>query len=221
MTHELAKKAAGEEAAKLIQNGMTVGLGTGSTAKYFIEALASRVKEGLSVTCIATSKETERLSLHLGLKLNDSLTEIDIDVDGADQIDEKKNMIKGGGGALLREKIIAHSSKEMIVLIDPSKQKKHLGGIALPVEILPFGAPLTLLCIEKLGLTGILRKKDDSLFLTDNMNYIFDIELKTEFDPETLNRNLLKIPGVLETGLFLKMAGRVIIGKNDGTVSVY
>src|SRR5688572_12049976 len=114
---ENAKKAAGEEAAKLIRSGMRVGLGTGSTTKYFIKALAKRCEEGLSIKCIATSQETERLGSTLGLPMLsiESVTECDIDIDGADQIDEAKNMIKGGGGALLREKIIANSSNEMII----------------------------------------------------------------------------------------------------------
>lgn len=223
MGQEGAKKAAGDEASRLVQSGMVVGLGTGSTAKYFIEALAKRIKEGLSVKCAATSIETEQLATRLGLTLIpiESAVHFDLDVDGADQIDANKNMIKGGGGALLREKIFAHSCTEMIVLIDKTKQTKHLGNIPLPVEILPFGYNLTIASIEKLGVTGSIRKKEGSFFITDNANYIFDIELKAGVDIKTLNTNLLNIPGLLETGLFIGYAGRVILGNEDGSCLIY
>lgn len=224
MAEERAKKAAGDYAAGLIDSGMTIGLGTGSTAKYFIEALAKRVKtENLSIKCTATSIETEKLATNLGLLLIpiEKVTHIDIDVDGADQIDEKKNMIKGGGGALFREKVIAHASQEMIVLIDPTKQVQKLGKIPLPVEIIPFGYLLTISCIKNLGLTGKLRNKEGSPFITDNGNYIFDIDLKEPLqDPLLENAKLLTIPGILETGLFIGYASRVIMGKEDGIVII-
>jgi len=213
---ELAKKAAGEKAASLIHDGMIVGLGTGSTTRYFLEALSRR---NLRIKCGCTSKRTEELAKELNLLLVpiEAIREFDVDVDGADQIDKNLNMIKGGGGALLREKIVAKASKKMIVLIDPSKRVQKLGGRTLPIEIAQFGAHFTIAHIEDLGYTGALRKT-----LTDNGNLIFDIDLKGPLsDPESLNAKLLNIPGVLETGLFLGMATEVIEGNEDGSVKIY
>lgn len=221
---ESAKKAAGMKAAEFIEADMMVGLGTGSTAKYFIEALAARFKKGLSFRCAATSAASENLAQTLGLPLVPiaSIAYFDIDVDGADLIDEDKNMIKGGGGALLREKIIAASSKEMVVLVDPSKKKRRLGSSFLPIEILPFGSNLTIGKIESLNLKGSVRLKEGRIFITDNGNFIYDIELEGELkDPRELENSLLNIPGVVETGLFLGYAGRVVVGNTDGTVLVY
>lgn len=131
-------------------------------------------------------------------------------------------MIKGGGGALLREKIIAASSKEMVVLVDPSKKKRRLGSSFLPIEILPFGSNLTIGKIESLNLKGSVRLKEGRIFITDNGNFIYDIELEGELkDPRELENSLLNIPGVVETGLFLGYAGRVVVGNTDGTVLVY
>lgn len=222
-TVERAKRAAGEKAASFVEPGMTVGLGTGSTAKHFIEALAIRFRAGLSFRCAATSAASEQLAASLNLPLVPiaSIDCFDIDVDGADQIDQEKNMIKGGGGALLREKIIAASSKEMIVLVDPSKKVRRLGGIALPVEILPFGSNLTIRRIESLGFKGTIRRKGDTVFITDNGNFIFDIDLRGELqDPRKTEEALLGIPGVMETGLFIGYAGRVISGEHDGSASI-
>jgi len=213
---ELAKKAAGEKAASMIRDGMIVGLGTGSTTRYFLEALSRR---HLRIQCGCTSKRTEELANELNLPLVpiEAIREFDVDVDGADQIDKNMNMIKGGGGALLREKIVAKASKKMIVLIDPSKRVQELGNRTLPLEIAVFGAHFTIAHIQDLGYTGALRKT-----LTDNGNQIFDIDLKGPLlDPESLNAKLLNIPGVLETGLFLGMATEVIEGNEDGSVKIY
>ena len=156
----IAKKAAGQVAAELIQNGMIVGLGTGSTARFFIESLGKRCREGLKISAIATSKQSTHLANELGIPLidPDNITSVDITVDGADEIDQNKNMIKGGGGALLREKLLALSSREMIVIIDQTKIVENLGKHPLPVEIAQFIYQTTIHRIEDEGLEGKLRE---------------------------------------------------------------
>lgn len=219
-----AKKAAADTAASLIQNGMLVGLGTGSTAYFFIEALGKKCHEGLKITAAATSDRSTQQAKALGIPLieNSSIIMLDVTVDGADEIDLQKNMIKGGGGALLKEKILAKSSKEMIVIVDETKLVKHLGAFPLPVEISPFAYPATLLRLNHLGYRGKLRlNPDQSIYLTDNSNYIFDIHFDSPIlNPGAENDLLKSIVGVIDTGLFLNMAGRVIIGYEDGRIKI-
>lgn len=217
-----AKQAAGETAASLIEEGMVVGLGTGSTAAYFIEALAKRK---LSITAIASSKQSEKLAKGAGIKLadlNEVLT-LDVYVDGTDEIDVKKRMIKGGGGALLREKIVASSSQEMIVIVDASKKVSQLGAFPLPVEIIPFGYKATLNKLRDVGFDAHMRlTTENALFVTDNGNLIADIHFnKVLEDPERIETLIQKIPGIVETGFFFNLAGRVIIGKDDGTAEIW
>ncbi|HEV8051531.1 MAG TPA: ribose 5-phosphate isomerase A, partial [Parachlamydiaceae bacterium] len=175
-----AKQAAGNAAAALIQSGMLVGLGTGSTAVFFIDSLIERCKkESLKVTVFPSSERSAKQALAGGIPLCDEnqVTSLDVTVDGADEIDNKKRMIKGGGGALLREKIIASMSKEMIVIVDPTKVVKELGGCPLPVEVVPFAHHATLYKVRNEGFDGALRlKQDGNLFVTDNGNYIIDIK---------------------------------------------
>ena len=219
-----AKAAAGKKAAELIKSGMVVGLGTGSTARHFIEALGVKCRAGLAVTAVATSKESEQLARQAGIALTDfdRLETIDIDVDGADEIDREKRMIKGGGGALFREKIIAGMSREMIVIVDSSKQVEALGSFPLPVEISSFAHLATLKHIRDLGYTGSVRKDaEGKRFITDNQNIIFDIELTFPCtEPEQIERKLTKIPGVIDTGFFIGYAGRVITGHEDGSTVI-
>ena len=220
----IAKKAAGEAAAALIHDGMLVGLGTGSTAAFFIEALGKRVKEGLKITAVATSQESVRQAEHLGIPLLDqgSVTTLDVTVDGADEIDPRKNMIKGGGGALLREKLLAQSSREMIVIVDETKLVDHLGAHPLPVEIAPFVYHSTIERMKAKGYQGSLRMtRENTPFVTDNGNYIFDIQFsKSITDPLHEHERLKAITGILETGLFFNIAGRVVIGYEDGLVKI-
>lgn len=215
-----AKEAAGKKAAELIENGMTVGLGTGSTAFHFIKALGGRFRDGLSVKAVATSVESENLAKAENIPLTDlqKLEVIDMDVDGADEIDPQKRMIKGGGGALFREKIIAGMSKEMVVIVDPSKQVDALGKFPLPIEISPFAYQATLHHIHSMGFQGKMRlNSENTFYMTDNGNYIYDIQLQHPCtDPETVEHQLSVTPGVIDTGFFLGMAGRVIIGQEDG-----
>lgn len=219
-----AKEAAGQAAALLIKDGMRVGLGTGSTASYFIDSLIQRCRAGLKITAVATSELSERLALAGGIPFCDitRITSLDVTVDGADEIDFQKRMIKGGGGALLREKIIASMSKEVIVIIDEHKLVKHLGKFPLPVEIVPFAPAAIIHKILQKGFQGQLRRSaDGQIYHTDNGNLIFDITLKVPLEaPESLNILLKSIPGVVETGIFCNLAGRVIIGYDDGRVEI-
>lgn len=221
---QTAKKSAGYAAAALVQDEMTLGLGTGSTVAFFIEQLIERCRNGLKISAVATSLRTETLARNGGIPLIDinTLSSIDLTVDGADEIDREKRMIKGGGGALLREKIIATMSKEMTIVVDETKIVKRLGRFPLPVEIVPFAYPTTIQRIEQLGYSGKLRPNaSGEIYLTDNNNYIYDIHLKELIDdPEQLNLRLREIVGVVESGLFIHLADRVIVGYNDGKVEI-
>lgn len=224
MDLEKCKKNAAEKAASLIEEGMVVGLGTGSTAAYFIQALAARHQKGLRVHVIASSNSSELLAQKGGLPLHNlsNLTSIDLYVDGADEIDPEKQMIKGAGGALLREKILAYMSKEMIVIIDETKLVSKLGTRPLPVEITPFGMQATLHHLHQWGYQGKLRStRDGSLYLTENHNHLYDIQLSSASHPLAQDHaRISSIPGVVETGFFQAQAGRVIIGFKDGSVVV-
>lgn len=218
------KIAAGHAAAELIQDGMFVGLGTGSTAACFITALGKRCKEGLKISAAATSKQTALQAEQWGIPILDPqlVTTLDVTVDGADEIDPQGNMIKGGGGALLREKLMAKASKEMIVIVDQAKCVDHLGCHPLPVEIIPFLYQTTLLRLNHKGYRGSLRlTSTKSPFITDNGNYIFDIQYNNPIlDPEHEHIILKSITGVVETGLFFHIAKRVLIGYEDGSVKL-
>lgn len=223
MSNDNAKRAAGYKAAELVEDGMKVGLGTGSTAYYFIEKLIERCKKGLKVEAIATSKKSSAQAKAGGIPLIDpkELTYLDIDVDGADEIDHHKQMIKGGGGALFREKIIASAAKEMIVVIDESKLVEKLGAHPLPIEITPYGYPSIVEKLKRLGLQGKLRKDGEVFYLTDNGNMILDARIeKLDEDLNSLDRKILRIPGVIESGFFWNLAGRVVIGYNDGNAEI-
>lgn len=220
---DAAKIAAAKAAVAFVQDGMIVGLGTGSTASFFIGSLIQRCSEGLKIQAVATSERSLQQAVAGGIpiaNLND-LTAIDLDVDGADEIDAQKRMIKGGGGALLREKIIASMSHEMIAIVDESKVVTHLGAFPLPVEIIPFGYKGTIHKIESLGYAGKLRmqEKTNNLYITDSGNFIFDINFPTLLEsPEHEDEKLRSLPGVVETGFFFHLAGKVLIGHMDGTV---
>jgi ribose 5-phosphate isomerase A len=219
-----AKRAAGVAAANLIEQGMVVGIGTGSTAAYFTDALIQRCRTGLSVSAVATSKSTAERARQGGIKVIDidAVSTIDLAVDGADEIDPQKRMVKGGGGALLREKIVASNAKEMIVVVDETKLVDRLGNFGLPVEIIPFGHTHTLRQIHEHGYACTLRMRHKSdPYITDNGNYICDLEFEEPMqDPDELAQELSRIPGVVETGLFLGLAGRIMVGYTDGHVEV-
>ena len=203
---------------------MVVGIGTGSTAYFFIQALIERCQEGLKIKAVSSSKASAELAKEGGIEILDlnDVEFIDITVDGADEIDSKKRMIKGGGGALLREKIVANASNEMIVIVDESKVVEHLGAFPLPVEVNPFGYELTKRQIEKQGFRAALREKEGKTYVTDNGNYILDLKFQhLPGEPEEHDQVLKEIPGVLETGFFFDLAGRVIIGNQEGKVKIW
>ncbi|HDR4423963.1 TPA: ribose 5-phosphate isomerase A [Bacillus cereus] len=213
------KQLAGEYAANFVKDGMTVGLGTGSTVYWTIQKLGERVKEGLSFQAVPTSKETENLAKQQSIPLI-SLNEMDIldlTIDGADEIDSNLQLIKGGGGALLREKIVASSSKELIIIADESKHVTHLGTFPLPVEITPFSWKQTEKKIHSLGCQTTLRLKNNETFITDNNNVIIDCVFPQSItNPANLHTQLKMITGVVETGLFVNMASKAIIGTENG-----
>lgn len=219
-----AKRAAGNAAAALVENNMVIGIGTGSTVAPFIEALGLRCRENLTITATASSLQTEQLAKAAGIPLIDpsTISNIDLTIDGADEIDPNKNMIKGGGGALLREKILAVSSNEMVVIVDESKLVDHLGVFPVPVEILPFAYQTTLLRLEQQGFFGAVRRdRNGNIYRTDNGNYIADIKFQQPIiNVRDTHIQLKNIIGVLETGLFYEIASRVIIGYPDGHVDM-
>lgn len=222
---EEIKKKLGAHAATLIQDGMLVGLGSGSTASFFIESLILRCRQGLKIKTVSSSLKSLEMAKKGGIPCMemDQVTEIDLTVDGADEIDPKWRMIKGGGGAHVREKILASTSKEMLVLVDESKLVKQLGKCGLPLEIIPFGFQATIRKLEKKGFTGNVRKdKTGAIHVTDNGNYLFDIHSPPLFDaPEQANEIIKKIPGVVDTGFFFNMATSVLVGFGDLTIKTY
>jgi ribose 5-phosphate isomerase A len=220
---EACKKAAAEKACSLIEDGMIVGLGTGSTTAYFIEALSHRCKNGLKIQAVASSHSSHALAKEGKIPLIDlnGLKSLDLYIDGADEIDPSKQMIKGAGGALLREKILAYMSREMTVIVDETKLVSKLGTRPLPVEITPFGLYATLHHLYQLGYRGQLRlKPDKSPLLTENNNHLFDITLSPSSHIKEDHDRIRTIPGVVETGFFEALAGRVIVGFKDGSVVV-
>ena len=212
------KMKAAEKAVALIRDGMTIGLGSGSTAGYAIEILGDRVSQGLNITAVASSVKSEKLAKELRIPVIDpsAADVIDIAIDGADEVDPEGNLSKGGGGSLLREKIIAYSSRKFYVIIDDSKLVSRLGTrMPLAVEIVPFGYELTLRHLRKLWCDPVLRQG----FVTDNGNLIADCVFGEIADPALLDGRILAIPGVVETGFFAAtMVTSIFVGSSDGEV---
>ncbi len=216
------KELVGVRAAEYIKDGMVVGLGTGSTAYYTIKKLGELVRNGLNIKGIPTSEQTAALAVEHGIKLVDfkDVERIDVAIDGADEFDADLNLIKGGGGALLREKIIANAASAFIVIADSSKGVNKLGDFPLPVEIVTFGAEMTSRKIAELGCEPKLRLSGTQPFITDNGNYILDCDFKQIESPEELEKQLNMIPGVVENGLFVNMARRLITIENGELVEI-
>lgn len=224
MTREISKDAASLKALESIKDGMKVGLGTGSTSSRFILHLIERCKKGLSIEAVATSAASEKMAREGGIPLLDiyEVDRLDIAVDGADEVDPKKRLIKGAGSALLREKIIAAMAKEMIVIADETKLVEQLGKMPLPVEIIPFGSAATKRHLEALGFYGRWRQGGKGRLFTDNQNWILDIALPFPLEhPEKANELIRSVPGVVETGFFFNLATRIIVGKEDGSAFLY
>ena len=220
MNYEKEKELAAKEAVKLVKNGMVVGLGSGSTTAYMVRELGKKVTEGLSVVGIPSSENTRLLAIENGIQLKEfgEIEKIDINIDGADEFDPYLRLIKGGGGALLREKILAHNSKINVIIADSGKQVKRLGKFKLPVEVIPFAASKIEEELVLLGLKPVLRKINGSIFLTDEQNYILDIDISNQTNLTNLEIRLKSIPGLVETGLFIETTSKVIMGIGDKTV---
>jgi ribose 5-phosphate isomerase A len=219
MANEVEKEAAGRAAAKLARDGDVVGLGTGSTAYFAVVALGERVKAGLKIIGIPTSVKTADLARSVGIPLTtlDEHPEIDITLDGADEVGPKLDLIKGGGGALTREKVIATASKKMVVVADSSKVVPVLGKFPLPVEVIAFARTVIEKKIVALGGSPKLRTKPDgSPFFTDNGNQILDCSFGQIADPPALAQVLSDTPGVVEHGLFIGLAKVALVGRGDG-----
>jgi ribose 5-phosphate isomerase A len=216
---ESQKAAAAAAAVERVQDGMTVGLGTGSTAAHAVRGLGARVRAGLRVRGIPTSRATEALAKEQGIPLIgfDETTRLDLTIDGADEVDEDLVLIKGGGGALLREKIVAAASSEVVILVDAGKVKERLGEFPLPVEVVVFGWQAAAERIQSLGCKPVLRQgKDGRPFVTDEGHHILDCPLGWIDAPSELGRRLKEIPGVVEHGLFINLATTVLVGRPGG-----
>ena len=224
MTADEQKKAAAMAALEYVKAGSKVGLGTGSTANHFITALAEKVRGGFDVECVATSRASFQLASSLGLKMTtlEKQAHLDVTVDGADEFDGNFQLIKGGGGALLVEKIVATSSRYMVVIADQSKKVNALGKFPLPVEVVPFGVNATAWKIERaLKLCDLkgkmqLRLKDGKPFVTDSGNAIIDVTIGHIPEPLRLDNLIKSIPGVVDHGLFIDICGIIMMGTDDG-----
>lgn len=216
---EALKKQAGVTAAQFVTDGMTVGLGTGSTAYFFVEEIGRRIKdEGLQVVGVTTSSATTKQAEGLGIPLKDvdDIDSIDVTVDGADEVDKDFNGIKGGGAALLMEKIVATPTKEYIWVVDESKMVEHLGAFKLPVEVIQYGADRLFRVFEKAGYKPSFRMKENQRLITDMKNYIIDLDLGKIEKPFKFAEMLDKTVGVVEHGLFNGMVNKVIVAGKDG-----
>jgi ribose 5-phosphate isomerase A len=225
VTSDQFKRQAAEHAITLVEPDMTLGLGTGSTAAHFVDLLGQRVRDGLKVVCVATSRATQAQAEGLDIPLVDldQLASLDLTVDGADEIDPSLRLIKGGGGALLYEKIVAMASRRMVVIADHTKRVAALGAFSLPVEIVPFGAGTTRHLVEGLaagvGCTGRIALRllqDGQPFITDSGHHILDCAFGRIPEPEALDAALKMVPGVMENGLFLNIADAAIVAGPDG-----
>lgn len=216
-----AKQAAGEAAAALVEDGMRVGLGTGSTARHVVAALGLRVREGLRIVGVPTSRATAEQATALGIPLAEPDEPIDLAIDGADEVETGTlRLIKGLGGALVREKIVAQLARRFVVVADASKIVARLGErVSLPVEVVRYGLAATTRRVAELGCTPVLRATGGEPFVTDNGNVILDCGFGLIGDPFTLERSLRAIAGVVGTGLFLDMAERAFVADADGGVA--
>lgn len=215
------KAQVGAEAVKYIQDGMIVGLGTGSTVRYMVDALGKRVHdEGLNIVGVTTSTRTTKQAESLGITIKDidDVDHIDLCIDGADQVDDDFNGIKGGGGALLWEKIVNNASVKKIWIVDQSKLCHRIGAFGVPVEVIPFGAQHVFNCFEKKGYHPQWRLNDDgSKYRTDEKNFIIDLKVGEIADPHALAEDLIHTVGVVEHGLFLNRVDKVIVGRDNGS----
>ena len=219
-----AKEAAARAAVGLVKDGMALGLGTGTTAAYAVEALGERIKnEGLKIRGISTSESTTRQAIAMGITLTDFSAdpELDMTIDGADEVDGSGCLIKGGGGALLREKIVASASHEMVVICDSSKMKQTLGAHALPVAVIPFGIETTLHQLSKICGNLALRRSGSGMpVITDDGLYLIDMQFTSIPSPSEMESRIRQVVGVVEVGLFVGIASRAVVGYDDGHTEI-
>lgn len=211
------KLNAAKKAIEYIRDGMIVGLGTGSTVEIMIEELSKKVKSGLNIKCISTSNRTTNFANKLGIIIHefDSVSRIDLTIDGADEVDPYLRGIKGGGGALLYEKIVAYNSEKNIWIVDDSKLVNKLGSFPLPIEVVPFAARKLLVRFEQMRLKPIIRKSENKNFVTDSGHFIIDCHIGEIDNPKELEKELKMIPGIVEVGLFIDIVDSVLIGYSD------
>jgi len=217
------KKLAANAAVEYVKDGQIVGLGTGSTVRHVVAKLAERIKKGLRIQGVATSFETARLAREVGIPLmaDDAEWVVDLALDGADQVDPRLNLIKGGGGALLKEKIVATAATRFVVVVDETKRVPVLGGsFPLPVEVVPFGWRTLAKRLERLGCRVAPRMKDGALFVTEAGHYILDLWFSKIDDPARLETELEKTPGVVCTGLFVGRADLAVVATQQGIVTL-
>ncbi|NOD63708.1 MULTISPECIES: ribose-5-phosphate isomerase RpiA [unclassified Ruegeria] len=227
---DTAKFVAARRAAEMVEDGMRVGLGTGSTAAWLVRRLGERVQQdGLRIKGVPTSTRTAQLAREVGIEVIslDQAGWLDLTIDGADEFDSDLNLIKGGGGAHLQEKIVATASDQMIVIADSGKEVETLGAFPLPVEVVPFGWQTTRTLIEEaldamdvLGTTSVLRMNGEAPFVTDEGNHILDLHLQRIGNPRQMALILNQVPGVVENGLFIDICDKVVIGHGDGRVEL-
>lgn len=213
------KEMAAREAVKLVKDGMVVGLGSGSTASMAIRLLGDKVREGVKIIGIPTSRDSEQLARSVGITIGElkDYPEVDLTIDGADEVDPKLNLIKGLGGALVREKIVASATKHEVIVVDDSKLVDHLGQKApLPVEIVRFAWESTVARLRRFGCDPVVRVKGGLAFITDNGNMIADCRFPRIDDPAKLEAELNLVPGVVDNGLFVGLAHRVIVASKEG-----
>lgn len=219
-SEDAEKRLVGSKAADYVQSGMRIGIGTGSTAYWFIQALAQRVsQEGMTMEGVATSEATVRLCRKLGIPMGsiDRLDHLDLDVDGADEVNPQGQLIKGGGGALVRERLVARAADRFLVIVDHSKLVEDLGQFPLPIEVVPFAWKTTASRIADLGVEPELRKSQGKAFVTDNGNYILDVKWGPITDPEAVYRTLKLTAGVIDAGIFYEFSPTVLVA-NGGKV---
>ncbi|KAB5492123.1 MULTISPECIES: ribose-5-phosphate isomerase RpiA [Flagellimonas] len=213
------KIIAAKAALKLVEHGMVVGLGSGSTSAIMIELLGKACREGLNIKGVASSGISEKLAIKEGIPVIslDVAPKIDINIDGADEFDTKLQLIKGGGGALLREKIIAHFASKNVIIVDSSKKVEQLGSFPLPIEVIPFAQRKIMDELGQMGLSPQVRLHNGKEYRTDQHNSILDLDIQGQTDLETLQSSLINIPGIVETGLFLNTTNLIIMGSGNET----
>jgi len=215
MTHDLEKEAAAHASLRFVRDGNIVGLGSGSTAVYALRLLGERVRSGLKIRGIPTSNQTKQVAASLGIPLTtlDEIQEIDVTIDGADEFDSQLSLIKGGGGALLHEKVVASASRQVVIVADSSKQVSTLGRFPVPVEVIAFAQPFVKKRIEAFGASVKLRESGGEAFVTDEGHHILDCSFGPIPDAPALARKLSDLPGIVEHGLFIGMASIVLVAR--------